>query len=145
MLGNVRRVEVPEYPTDGVRVRAVELCLGLAREAAVEVIESGENGIDDALVESISIDVKQAHDFPLVEFLLVIAIVLGHLENLLVVDHYDAEMRSVKLPCPGNCLVNTSPSFGVFALRRMRASTFRRTPRLVPSSRRLRPTIAGSR
>ena len=29
MLGNVRRVEEPEYPTDGVRVRTVELCLAL--------------------------------------------------------------------------------------------------------------------
>ena len=71
MLGNVRRVEEPEYPTDGVRVRTVELCLALAREAVLEVIESGQNCIDDALLESISIDVKQAHDFPLAEFLLV--------------------------------------------------------------------------
>ena len=68
MLGNLRRVEEPEYPTDGVRVRTVELCLALAREAVLEVFESGQNGIDDALVESISIDAKQAHDFPLAEF-----------------------------------------------------------------------------
>ena len=47
MLGNVRRVEEPEYPTDGVRVQAVELCLALAREAVLEVIESGKNDIDD--------------------------------------------------------------------------------------------------
>ena len=33
MLGNVRRVEELEYPTEGVRVCAVELCLALAREA----------------------------------------------------------------------------------------------------------------
>ena len=88
MLGNARRIEEPEYPTDGARVRAVELCLALAREAVPEVIESGGNGIDDALAESISIDAKQAHDFPLVEFLLVIAIAIGILENHLVVDHF---------------------------------------------------------
>ena len=32
MLGSLRRVDFPEYPTDGMAVRAVKLCLALARE-----------------------------------------------------------------------------------------------------------------
>ena len=35
MLGNARRAEGPQYPADGARVRAVELCLALAREAVL--------------------------------------------------------------------------------------------------------------
>ena len=83
---------------------AVELCLALAREAVLEVIESGQNGIDDALVESISIDVKQAHDFSLAEFLLVIVIVIGHLKNLLIVDHFDADDAACEATVPRELL-----------------------------------------
>ena len=63
MLGNVRRGKEPEYPADGERVRAVELYLALAREAVLGLIESGPNGTNDALVESISIDAKRDHYF----------------------------------------------------------------------------------
>ena len=48
MLGNIRRVEEPEYPTDGVRVRAVELCLAMAREAVlaamIDMASAGYSG-----------------------------------------------------------------------------------------------------
>ena len=55
-----------------------------------------------------SIDVRQAHNFPLAEFLLVIVIVIGHLESLLVVEHFDAGDVASK----ATFIFNAPPSVG---------------------------------
>ena len=86
-------------------------------------------------METISIDVKQAYNPPLAEFLLVIVIVLGHLGDLLVVDHFDADDAACEATVPRELFGKQQP-----LLRRLRIAADEGID--IPQSKTVSPIVS---